>query len=272
MTPTSWLIVFRSLRRNTAFSVLNILGLAIGVAASVLIFLVIRWETSYDAYHKNKARVCRVTTTVVNQSNSEVVERHAYSPISLGDVVGKEVAGVEKVAALLKYVPWQADIAGKGATDEKVCLQKEVCAVEPALFNMIDVDWLGGNASALKDPNMAVVAQSVADRWFGDWHGAMGKTVIMGSAHIPLTITGVFHDLPGNTDIPLELVMSYATVRQQFPGFFTFPDRWHYPAKHSELYVLLEPGKDPRQVEGELAGVVRKYYNEEKVTYKTTSR
>ena len=197
---------------------------------------------------------------------------HAYAPISLGDVIGQEVAGVEKVAALLKYAPWQAHIGVKGSPDEKIFLQKEICAVEPALFNMIDVAWLEGNASGLEDPNKAVIAKSVADRWFGDWRHAMGKTVIMGSAHLPMTITGVFRDLPGNTEIPLELVMSYATVRQQFPDFFTYADRWHYPAKHSELYVMLKSGVEQRQAESALTGIVSKYYNEQQASYKTTSR
>src|ERR1700755_2634170 len=93
MFPSSLLIVLRSLRRNTAFSVLNIFGLAVGLAASVLIFLVIRWETSYDSYHPHKARVYRVVTTLVNRSNGEVVDRHGSAPLTLGDAMRNEVPG-----------------------------------------------------------------------------------------------------------------------------------------------------------------------------------
>src|SRR5579872_5999737 len=95
------MIVYRNLRRNTAFSLLNILGLAVGLAASILIFLVIRWETSYDSYHPNKDRVYRVVTTLVNRSNGEVAERHGSAPIVLGDAVRNEVSGLEKTAMLL---------------------------------------------------------------------------------------------------------------------------------------------------------------------------
>src|ERR1700753_3818351 len=99
MFKTYLLVALRVLRRNKAFSLLNILGLSIGVTASVLIFLVIRWETGYDGYHKNKERIFRVTTSVLNRSNGEVVSQHAYAPMGLGDVVRSEVAGVEKTAA-----------------------------------------------------------------------------------------------------------------------------------------------------------------------------
>src|ERR1700753_753924 len=99
MFKTYLLVALRVLRRNRAFSLLNILGLSIGVAASVLIFAVIRWETGYDSYHANKARVFRVVTTTLNRSNGEVVSQHAYAPLGLGAVIRNEVTGVEKTAA-----------------------------------------------------------------------------------------------------------------------------------------------------------------------------
>ncbi len=103
MFKTSLLIALRILRRNKAFSLLNILGLSVGIAASILIFLAIRWETGYDSYQRKQDRIYRVVTTMVNRSNGEVATQHAYAPISLNDVVRSEVAGVEKTAAILQY-------------------------------------------------------------------------------------------------------------------------------------------------------------------------
>ena len=272
MLKTTLFVALRVLRRNKVFSLLNILGLSIGVAASVLIFLVIRWETGYDSYHRNKDRIYRVVTTTVNRSNGEVAGQHAYAPLGLGDVVSKEVVGVEKTAALFKYSPLQAHIGAKGSPDGKVFLQNEICSAEPGLFDMLDVFWLDGNASGLKNEGAAVVAASIADKWFGSWRNAVGKTVEMGSSRMHFTITGVFRDLPRNTEIPLELVFSYEFTREGIPDAFAMPDRWHYPARHSELFVMLEKGKDKRQAEGQLAGIVSKYYNEDQAAYKTRSQ
>ncbi len=115
--------------------------------------------------------------------------------------------------------PWQAHIGEQGSPDGKVFPQNEICAAEPELLSMVDVDWLEGNASGLKDANTVVLAESVADKWFGRWQYAAGKVVVMGSAHVPFRITGIFKDLPDHTEMPLEMVLSYETVRQQFRDF-----------------------------------------------------
>ncbi|HEV2482961.1 MAG TPA: FtsX-like permease family protein [Puia sp.] len=270
MIKTYLLVALRVLRRNKAFSLLNVLGLSIGVAASILIFLVIHWETGYDSYHQNKDRIFRVTTSVLNRSNGEVVSQHAYAPMGLGDVVRNEVAGVGQTAAFFRYMPFQIHIGVKGAPDGKVFLQNNVTAAEPGLFSMIDVQWLDGNASRLNEPGTMVIPASLAEKWFGDWHHVVGRTIDRGSGRRTMLIVGVFRDLPANTELPLEMVMSYGEVRDGVPEAFTMPDRWHYPAKHSELFVMLDKGRDRARVEAQLAGIVGKYYNES--SYPTRSR
>ncbi len=213
-----------------------------------------------------------MVTTTLNRSNGEVAAQHAYAPLGLGDVVSKEVAGIEKTAALFKYSPLQAHIGAKGSPDGKVFLQNEICSAEPELFDMLDVTWLDGNASGLKNDGTAVVAASVADKWFGSWRYAVGKTVEMGSSRVPFTITGVFRDLPHNTEIPLELVFSYEYTREGIPEAFAMPDRWHYPARHSELFVMLGKGKGQAAGGRRAGGIVGKYYNENQASYKTRSR
>jgi putative ABC transport system permease protein len=272
MLKTYLLVALRVLRRNKAFSFLNILGLSIGVAASILIFLVIRWETGYDSYHQNAARIYRVVTSVLNRSNGEVVSQHAYAPLGLGDVIRNEVPGVEKTAAFFKYIPLQIHTAAKGVPDGKVFLQNNLVSAEPALFSMIDVTWLDGDASRLKDPETTVISASVAKKWFGDWRHVVGRTIELGSYRGPLLITGVFQDLPANTELPLEMVQTYEQTREGIPEAFTMPDRWHYPAIHSELFVMLNKDVDRARVEGSLAGIVSKYYNEQRASYKTRSR
>jgi len=270
MLPTSWLIVFRSLRRNTAFSLLNILGLAVGLAASVLIFLVIRWETSYDSYHPNKDRVYRVVTTLVNRSNGEIAERHGSAPVVLGDALRNEISGLEKSAMLMHLTDASIYYRDKRSADEKRFMQRDICLAEPDLFSMISCEWLDGDASGLKDPNTAVISESVAQRWFGNWKEAKGKTVEMWSWRVPLKVVGVFRDLPGNTDLSLDLVPSYMTYKQQFPWIYTDPD-WHWVTPGSQLFVLLSPGRQAAQVEKELSGIVGKYYNEQVAAFSTRS-
>jgi predicted permease len=272
MFRTFLLIALRGLRRQKAFSLLNILGLAVGVAASVLIFLVIRYETGYDSYQSKKDRVYRVVTNMVNRSNGEVVQQRGNAPLGLADVIRPEIPGVEKAAAVLKTVNSQVYIGGKGSPDEKRFLQKNVFFAEPELFDLLDFQWLDGNATLLKDPFTVVLAESQANQYFGSWKAAVGKTIEFWSFRIPLRVVGVFHDLPGNTDLPLQLVPSYATIRAQYPDWFTDDDRWHFQVTASELFVLLSPGQSRQRVEEGLTGIVTKYYNEDKGDYLTHTR
>jgi len=272
MIKTYLLVALRVLRRNKAFSLLNVLGLSIGVAAGILIFLVIRWETGYDSYHHNKDRIYRVVTSVLDRSNGETIAQHAYAPLGLGDVIRNEVAGVEKTAAFFKYIPLQVHTAAKGVADGKVFLQNNLISAEPELFSMIDVEWLDGDASRLKDAGTVVIASGIAEKWFGDWRHVVGRTIELGSYRGPLLITGVFRDLPANTELPLEMVQSYQETRDGISEAFTMPDRWHYPAIHSGLFVMLDKHADRARVEGSLAGIVSKYYNEQQSSYKTRSR
>lgn len=262
----------RILRRNKAFSILNILGLSIGIAASVLIFLVIRWETGYDGYQKNKDRVFRVVTSTVNKSNGELAEQHAYSPLGLEDVVRSEVTGLEKAAAFFVYPSWQIHIGAKGSPDGKVFLQKKVISAEPELFSMLDVQWLDGSAGSLTNTETAVISESLAAKWFGNWRNATGQMIGVNSGRNPMKIGGVFRDLPANTEVPLEMVMCYLDTKEGLYDAFRMRDRWHYPSRHSGLFVMTKEGVSSRQVEGQLAGIVAKYYNEGEAQYKTTSR
>src|SRR5262245_55581199 len=98
------LTALRTVRRGKAFSLLNILGLAVGIAASILIFLVIRYETGYDADQSRNDRIYRVVTDMSNRSNGEVIERRGTAPARLSEVIHQDVSGLEKVSAVMKVV------------------------------------------------------------------------------------------------------------------------------------------------------------------------
>src|SRR5258708_33029008 len=87
MLKTYFLVALRALRRNKAFSFLNVLGLAVGIVASLLIFLVFRFETSYEEYPSTKDSIYRAVTTVVNRSNGETSCQRGRLPLWLDEVI-----------------------------------------------------------------------------------------------------------------------------------------------------------------------------------------
>jgi hypothetical protein len=203
MLNTFYKSALRSIWNKKSFSILNIMGLAVGIAASILIFLIIRNELSYDKYQSKRGRIYRVVTTLLNKSNGEISRKTPGVPPPLPAAMQKDFAQVEKTAAILAMGGAQFYIPEKNIGEEKRFKEEGgLVWSEAGIFEILDFKWLGGNAVALKDPNTAVIAESVANKFFGDHRNAIGRTIqTLFSLGIPLQIVGVFKDLPGNTDI-----------------------------------------------------------------------
>lgn len=250
-------IAFRSLWRKKSFSLLNILGLAIGVAASLLIFSVIRNEMSYDDHHGKKDRIFRVTSTIKSRSNGEVKYQEPTVPYALPDAFRNDFPQFEQIASCWSIAQGQFYIPGK---EEKRFKENQGLAwVDPGLFEMFDFTWLEGNARELKDPNTTVITESVAKKFFGGHEAAIGKTIQLHSFRIPLKVVGVFKDLPGNTDLRLRICPSIATLRKREPGMF---ENWGNVNDHA-LYVLTKKDVTAEAMIKQFPAFVKKYYNED---------
>lgn len=250
-------VAFRSLWRKKSFSLLNIFGLAIGVAASLLIFSVIRNEMSYDNYHKKKDRVFRVTTTIKSKSNGEVVAREPNVANGAPEAFRNDFPQFEKVASC--WFIGQAQFYVPGKEEKRFKEDKGIAWADPGLFEMFDFTWLEGNALELKDPNTVVITESVAKSFFGGHKEAIGKTIELYSFRIPLRVVGVFKDLPGNTDLRLRICPSIMTARKREPGLF---NDWASLNDHS-VYVLLKEGIKADAMIKQFPAFVKKYYNED---------
>ncbi|SIN73314.1 ABC transporter permease [Chitinophaga niabensis] len=250
-------IAFRSLWRKKTFSLLNILGLAIGVAASLLIFSVIRNEMSYDNYHEKKDRIFRVTTTIKSKSNGEVVTREPNVPNALPEAFRNDFPQFEQIASC--WFIGQAQFYVPGKEEKRFKEYQGLAWADPGLFEMFDFTWLEGNGKELKNPNTVVITESVAKAFFGGHEEAIGKTIQLYSFRIPLKVVGVFKDLPGNTDLRLRICPSIITARKREPGLFS---DWSGLNDHG-LYVMLKEGVAPETMIKQFPAFVKKYYKEE---------
>ena len=239
---------------------MNITGLAIGIAASILIFLIIRNELNYDTYQSKRDRIYRVVTTRINKSNGEVSGRTPGVPPPLTAAIKRDYPQVEKVAALLAMGGAQIYIPEKNITDEKRFKEETgLFWSEAGVFEIFDYNWIEGNSNALKDPNTVVIAESVADKFFGDHKKAIGKTIQLYSFRIPLQIVGVFKDLPGNTDLPIRMAASYITLRERLPEIFANDENaWSFT--FGQCFVLLREDQSADQLRTQLPAFVKRYY------------
>ncbi|NII27669.1 FtsX-like permease family protein [Pseudoflavitalea sp. X16] len=252
----------RSLRKNKSFTLINVAGLGVGIAASLLIFLVIHHELSYDGYQTYKDRIYRVVVDKKNRSNGAVEETHRGVPTPLPFALRRDFPGFEKVAAMVSLGGAQIYVPGKGLEDEKRFKENDgLFFTEPGIFDLFDFDWLAGNATGLTAPNTGVITESMARNYFGSAEAAIGKTIEFWSFRNKVLIKGVFKDLPVNTDVPIRMGVSFASLNNMVPpDFFTSPENWKWVDENLQCFVLLQEGGSITSATAQLPGFVKKYY------------
>ena len=231
-------IAWRNVVRHQSYSAINIAGLAVGIAACLLIFLVVQYELSFDTYQPGYNSTYRIVTKKVREGNIRysagistpaVDAFRSYFPQAT-------VAGVSAIYGSQVVAP---TANGNPAGDKKFVENTGIMFAEPQLFDIFSATWLAGSASALKDPNMVVIDQSSAIKYFGDWKSAMGKTLRMDNL-LTLKVSGIIQDVPANTDLPLKVLISYITWKQNAKSYNYFTT-WDETSSDWQLYIKFQP-------------------------------
>lgn len=252
----------RSFRKNRSFFLINVAGLSVGIAASLLIFLVIHYENSYDGYHAAEERIFRVVSEKVNPTTGEIASYHRGVPGPLTDALRNDFTGFEQVAAISELGGAQIYVPGShGFADEKRFKEEEgLFFTDPGIFDIFDYQWVAGNATSLTAPHTGVIAQSLAEKYFGSAQAAIGRTIEFWSFRNKVQIGGVFKDLPGNTDLPVKLGVSWATLREiTGPDFFSAQENWRRVNDGIQCFVRLPQHATIQQSAAALPGFVKKY-------------
>ncbi|MGZ5135612.1 MAG: ABC transporter permease, partial [Flavitalea sp.] len=201
---------FRNLLRNKTYAAINITGLAVGIAACLLIFLVIRYETSFDTFHKKKDRIYRV----VSEFKSPDGTFHSSGvPFPVTEALRMDFQQLNKVAAIFKDDGLVTVPQDNKNDPPKKFRETGVFFAEPQFFEMFDFAWLGGvGKQTLASPNNAVLTKETAERYFGDWKNAVGKSITFDNKYA-FKISGILQNVPDNTDFPIKMVVSYSTLK-----------------------------------------------------------
>jgi putative ABC transport system permease protein len=224
---TAW----RSLRRHQSFTAINITGLTVGIAACLLIFLVVRYETSFDTFHAKKDNIYRLTGVVTKPS----LGFQTGVPFPLPEALRLDFPQLPGIASILR------NEGSLFSVDHKKFKEDETYYADPAFFETFDFPWLAGNKTSLAEPNTVVLTRSEAGKFFGDWHQAMGKTIrYKNSAN--LKVSGILEDVPPNTDFPLKIVISYASMQVKGAENFSNRQNWGLVLGENYCFVVLPKG------------------------------
>jgi putative ABC transport system permease protein len=251
-------IAFRNLRSKKGYAFINVLGLAIGITVCLLIFLVIRFETSFDNFHSKRDHIYRVVSVFKTSAGIDYEPGVAFPT---GPALRLDYPQLKDVASILSLGGGEQINSLDNMNDaHPLKMFKEPYGVfyaEPQFFDIFDFKWLAGDKrTALQDPNTVLLTRSMAEKYFGNWQTAMGRFLKVNNTLL-LKITGILNDMPVNTDFPLKVVISYATLKNTWLNY-SLPN-WTATFAQHYCFVVLPDNLSPNKFNKDLASLVNKY-------------
>jgi len=243
---------FRSLRANKVYSFITVAGLGVGIAVCLVIFLFISYEQSFDTFHSKSARIYRVLIKGAPTPDKET-RYGAGVPFPVPWAIKHDLPDWTTSAAFM-LDDIQLMPLDKAGNPEKFKEKTGVLLVQPAFFSIFDFHLVAGDpATVLTDRMSVVMTQSTAERFFGDWRQAVGRTIKF-QDHDVFKVTGVMADVPGNSDFnKVHLLFNYAIVNTE-----KSTDWWSVDAEH-EVYVLLPEHVSLATADRQLDALSKKY-------------
>lgn len=235
------IITLRNMLKNKFYTLINVLGLALGICSSLFIAWYVMDELSYDDFHQDAERAFRLTT------NGGEYYHLATSPPPLAEAVKSSIPEVENVARAFTWnhstmrLPLEED-----QSQEKVFRETRIFIVDPEFLEVLDFNLIAGEAeTALKTPNALIVTKATAERYFGE--GAveegevMGKEILFGGSRAARVVSGVVD--PGPTHFPFDMLVAPTGYQEIMDA-----DNWGWNIMHT--YLKVQPGvvDDPQKM------------------------
>ncbi|OEK03936.1 hypothetical protein BFP97_18325 [Roseivirga sp. 4D4] len=246
-------IAYRNLVRSKSYAVINILGLAIGLAAFVMMFAYVKHELSYDQFHSKSDRIFRINSQYEARGNSTQVAKSAFPLKFLFLERYPEVEQIVRFyqnrqdATTLKY-------------EESHFTEENILFADPEVFDVFDFGLERGDpGTALREVNSIVITQKVAQKYFGE-EDPMGKVIQYKNDDL-LKVTGVLEEVPSNSHLSFDILVPMELQRQRWirgngNNSYDFEEDWRWsgswqyallksPEAHASFnQKLFEDGKD----------------------------
>jgi putative ABC transport system permease protein len=247
------LITARNLLKHKLYSLINILGLALGIASSTILFLLIKHETSYDNFHRQKQRIFRVTETI---DQNGVGEHSASVPFPVAAALQKDYPQwVEKSVRLFNFQMPSLSVAYKN----KNFNESRFFFADATFFDIFDFKLIEGDASlSLSQAHTVVISESIAKKYFGE-ENPVGKEIIL-KRQIPISliVTGIFADVQKPSHLAFDFIASFSTLNNI--GDSSFFMRWIW--NPCWTYVVLKDKNFAEELAGQLPTFVQKHFDE----------
>jgi putative ABC transport system permease protein len=255
-------VALRNFRRNKIFSSINVLGLSIGISASLVIFLIVYFEMSFDKFEKDSDRIFRVVMDVKYNGD----DGHGPAvPAPLSEAIHNEVSGVDASVPVMQFQGEStAKVTIASSNSDKTTIfkdQPDIVFTDGQYFDLLPFQWIVGSAqTALNEPFSVVISERRAKQYFPNISltDIPGKTIIYND-ELKMTVTGVVKNLNDRTDFTSEEFISFPTIAKTNLQKNFMMDVWNDWMAYSKVYVKLSKGSSVASTEAQLLTLIKKY-------------
>lgn len=245
-------IIFRNLRRHKVFSLINILGLAVGMSACLMILLFVHHEVNFDDFHQNKKNVCRLCE--VQSWEGIIPQKVALSMYPMGPSLSDDYPEIEDFARIFTWdqIPLKSE-------EKKVYIDKFYWT-DSAFTDIFSFPMLSGDEStALDAPNSIILTAATARKVFGKPDVLGEQLEIAGNDTFVCTITGVMEDIPDASHLQFDGLISLNTLKGEANDRML--ERWG--SNWLVTYLRIKPGTDIDMLESKFPDFLTKYMGED---------
>ncbi len=238
------LITFRSLRKHPAYTVINVFGLAIGLACCLMILLYMQDELTADDFHHDANRTYRLVETHASPTEGEV--RFAATAGPVGPALKEAFPEVEETVRVLNLFRPSIRRGNQGF------YEAEYLITEPSFFDVFDFEVVQGDpVAALTNPGFVILTESAVQKYFGQ-EDPMGQTLTV-SAMGEMEVAAIMKDPPRNSHLVFNMLFSNATLNEAFgENWDTYVANWHPNSRSFSTYLKLQAGVSGETLEAKL--------------------
>lgn len=249
MHSNYFIIVLRKMKRNKMTTVINVLGLSLGISCALMIAVLLRFDLSFNGLYPKKDRLYRVVTDETNANGA--LGKSSSSPGGIAEAMLKEFPEVEQATVML--IDEEGLFAVRHGDSEKKFKEKRgVVRALPAFFEMFDIPMVEG-VQGLKEPNTVVLARSISEKFFGK-DPAIGNT-IRWQDKVDLKVVGIVDDPPPNSDFDYTIFISGADLNKTDAWMFD----WRNLSSNVQTFALLRDQASASHVEAQFSTFKEKY-------------
>jgi putative ABC transport system permease protein len=250
-------VTTRNFRRNKVFTIINIAGLAIGISASLVIYLIVHHEFSYGKFLSNGDRVYRVVT---NMHFPDADFKNGGIPGVLPAAMRREMPGIEASTQFWMEEQMKVTIPVTANDNKTFRKQDKILFADSLYTSFIGYEFLAGSpASALVGPNKVVLTESRAKIYFpaAELSAVIGQTIVYDDT-VKATVTGVVKDLSELSGFPSKEFISLSTYQKQLEEVTGFGE-WGSVNSSSQFFIRLKKGTDTAKFNKALAALRKKH-------------